>query len=575
MRILSSWEVVDVRWFLLSVFSLLFPVLCSSQVLLNEVYYDHAGTDEGYEFIELVNLADSPRSLEAYAIEFHDGASAGWVTIWRASPTDTAAAGGLFVLGGEYVVPPPDAHCELGLQNGPDAVRLVAGGHVVDLLGYGALGDAQYFEGAPAPDAESGTSLARHPDGADSDDNESDFSAAAPSPGRFNTSRHDVALRLAATTPCRDARPDAGVEVLSFSAVNLGIEPVGSGAVTVVVADSTDLGEMPALSVEVSGAIPAGDSARVEIAVDLSLGTHRLRASAIYGADDRPENDALVIWRRVGASPLVVSEVMSYPRSGCPEYVELFNGGAVPYDLLGHRIHDAAHAPELIVTTERIIPPGGFAVLTSDAEGLSAWFPKIEAGVVVEIEGRWPTLNQTGGAVADSIVILDGALLPVERVAYPPQPADTGGRSLERVDLYPGPGPHTWVLASAAAGGSPGERSPNSSVAPPEGRCVSVSPNPFDPYRCEVLVVTVPPRDEPERVVVGVFDIAGRRIADLGTAAAFPSTLVWDGEDSEGGTVLPGIYVLACEFFSVTNGSRRVERVVVGCGRRNSPGGSH
>ena len=365
---MSVWEVVDVRWFFLSVFSLLFPVLCRSQVVLNEVYYDHVGTDEGYEFIELVNPAGVSIALEGYAIEFHDGASAGWVTIWRANLADTIAAAGLFVVGGERVVPPADARAELGLQNGPDAVRLVAAGHTLDLLGYGLLSDAQYFEAAPAPDVESGMSLARLPDGADSDNNANDFAAAAPSPGRFNIARHDVALRLAGGTPSRDARSDAGVEVFSFDVLNLGIEPVNAGAVTVEVADSNDLGVMPTIVAPASVAIPSGDSARVDIAVDLSIGYHRLRAAAVCAADERPENDTVLILRRVGLSPLVVSEVMSDPCEGCPEYVELFNSGAVPYDLAGHWMHDAAHAPELIVSTTRIIPPGGFLALTGDSD---------------------------------------------------------------------------------------------------------------------------------------------------------------------------------------------------------------
>jgi len=562
-----------VRWFFLALFSLLFPVLCRSQVLLNEVYYDHFGTDEGYEFIELVNLTDAPLALEGYALEFHDGASVGWVTIWQASSLDTIARAGLFVVGGQRVVPLPDAFDELGLQNGPDAVRLVAGWRVVDLLGYGLLGDPQYFERAPAPDVESGMSLARRPDGADSDDNETDFAAAAPSPGRFNTARHDVALRLAGDTRARDARADAGVEVFSLYVVNLGLEPVDPGTVTAEITDSTDLGRVATTSAPVLHAIAVGESARVELGAELSIGRHWIRASAVCPGDERPENDTVWMLRRVGSSPLLVSEVMSYPFQGCPEYVELFNGGAAPYDLVGHWIHDAAHGPELIVSTSSVIPSGGFAVLTADAEGLLAWFPELAAAAVVEIEGRWPTLNQTGGSgEADSVVVLDAAFLPVERVAYPPQPTDAEGRSLERVDLFPGPGPHTWVLSSAARGGSPGERSRDSRLAPPEGRRVAVSPNPFDPYRSEYLVVTVPRRDEPERVVVGVFDIGGRRVAELGSATVFPTTLVWDGKDGGGEIVLPGIYVLACEFFSVTTGSRRVERVVVGCGRRNNAG---
>ena len=82
------------------------------------------------------------------------------------------------------------------LQNGPDAVRLVQQGRVLDRVGYGALNDPGFYEGRPAlddPDA----SLARIPDGRDSDDNAADFQAARPSPGRRNAPQREWRVSLA------------------------------------------------------------------------------------------------------------------------------------------------------------------------------------------------------------------------------------------------------------------------------------------------------------------------------------------------------------------------------------------
>ena len=557
------------RWFLLFLFAALLPAAAQGDVLLNEIYYDHPGSDEGFEFVELVNPDTAAVPLAGLTIEFHDGSSSGWIAIWRAAAGDTIAPGGLFVVGGEFVVPIPEAVDELGLQNGPDAVRIARDGVVVDLVGYGPLGSPAYYESEPAPDVDAGESLARRPDGEDTENNSADLEPAGPSPGRRNTARRDAALRAAPETPRGDARPQGGVEILAFHVVNLGLNTIEPGSAAVSLSDSTASGPAFLGGSVVGHAVAAGDSVRFEIAADLAPGDHRLVAAVALGGDERGENDRVELRRRVGFSPVIVSEIMSDPRDGCPEYVELFNTGPVDYDLAGHRIRDAARGGGLIASGPSVIPAGGFIVLTGDAAGLAACFDGVPSERVVDIEGAWPSLNQTGSAgFADSVVIADAEAIPVERVAYPPQPSGARGRSLERVDLFAGAGPHTWLLSSGERGGSPGERSRIARDAPPEGAGVTVSPNPFDPYRSEALVVSIPERRGTARVVVEAFDMSGRRVAQVGTVRAFPAALVWDGRDSGGRTVPPGLYVLACEFFEANAGSRYVERVVVGCGRK-------
>src|SRR5207237_1137309 len=103
-------------------------------------------------------------ALAGVRLEAGDGAGPGrWTPRWTGQTGDTLAPGGRFVIGGTLVSPAPQAIVNLSLQNGPDAVRLVWPDGAVETVGYGALSDAEYFCGAPAPDVGSGQSLARIP----------------------------------------------------------------------------------------------------------------------------------------------------------------------------------------------------------------------------------------------------------------------------------------------------------------------------------------------------------------------------------------------------------------------------
>ena len=50
----------------------------------------------------------------------------------------------------------------------------------------------------------------------------------------------------------------------------------------------------------------------------------------------------------------------------------------------------------------------------------------------------------------------------------------------------------------------------------------------------------------PRPVVIGVYDLSGRQIALISdaTATAGRQALAWDGRDTQGHTVAPGVYIL-------------------------------
>ena len=122
-------------------------------VVINEVLYDPAGSDGGYEFVELFNQADAAIGLEGWIFETGNGSyQARWKLEWTGSRMDTIGPRGFFVIGEEGVLPGPDAVTALDLQNGPDGCRLTDPVGGTDVVGWGSLGFEEYFEGEPAAD---------------------------------------------------------------------------------------------------------------------------------------------------------------------------------------------------------------------------------------------------------------------------------------------------------------------------------------------------------------------------------------------------------------------------------------
>src|SRR5437773_479603 len=192
-------------------------------LLLNEVLYDPLGPDEQHEFVELWNPDSTVVPLEGVALEAGDGARPdSWTIVWRGGAGSVAAPGVAFLVAGDALLG--------ALQNGPDAVRLVRNGAVLDLLGYGDLEAPALYEGAPAPDAGSGQSLARVRDGADTGVNRDDWAVESePTPGAAN--HPDVRLRISrsgvVTTP-EVAWPGEEVELRAWIR-NSGRLPIGEG----------------------------------------------------------------------------------------------------------------------------------------------------------------------------------------------------------------------------------------------------------------------------------------------------------------------------------------------------------
>jgi len=156
--------------------------------VISEVLYDAVGADNGYMFVELYGTpGDTLSGLSLQGIKGSTGLSYVLLNL-----NGTFNANGVFVVAdnsgdGTSKVPNADLILNFDLQNGPDSVQLKSGGSVIDALGYGVFGAGTFFagEGASAPGAAPGQTVARRYADIDTNDNAADFIVQSmPTPGQ-------------------------------------------------------------------------------------------------------------------------------------------------------------------------------------------------------------------------------------------------------------------------------------------------------------------------------------------------------------------------------------------------------
>ena len=517
-------------------FTLIALALCApaSYPLIAEVFYDAVGDDTGLEFVEIFNPHPAPFPLSGARLEAGDGAGPGrWTLRWVGAPGDTVAAGCRFVIGGARVVPAPHAVAQLDLQNGPDAVRMVWPNGAVETVGYGAHTEAEYFCGAPAPDAASGQSLARTPDDADLGSNAQDFAAAAPSPGAANRPGRDAALvRGTLAVEPEQPAPDA-LATLTGALVNRGAEAIAERETEIVVGDASVPGGPPLAVRALERGLSPGDTAAFTVPLPgFAAGKWRLAVRARIAGDGAPDNDADSLAIRIGPGPLEVTEIQFHPGAGEGEWVEVRNRARASLPLTEFSLADRRGSPGL--------PAGGFgpfaaeslAVLAQDRAALLARFPALDSTRVWDVR-PWGSLNNSNDStgVADVVTVRESDGTLCERVAYSASGVPAGVPLERRAD-------GTWGPAGTPLG-TPLE--PPRALPSLNGR-FALTPRRIaaSGTRTAILGWELPwPRGW---ITVDLYDLAGRRVLQVlpETAVTARGERTWNA-----GQVPPGLYVMA------------------------------
>lgn len=161
---------------------------------INEIWYDPPGTDGATSpcFIEL--RGDPGLDLTTYSLKFTRGSDGTEYVPPFKLDTFTMGSGGYFVvlrLASDLAALPAGANGVLSsksdMQNGPNNLLLLKDATVIDAIGYGTFAGNFQGEGSAAIDpTNAAQTVCRLPDGADTNDNASDFELCTPTQGAPN-----------------------------------------------------------------------------------------------------------------------------------------------------------------------------------------------------------------------------------------------------------------------------------------------------------------------------------------------------------------------------------------------------
>jgi len=547
--------------FILVIANLCVGTICRAQVVINEVYYDAPGMDEGREFIELYNAGASPCDLTGYALESLDGASGRRSTVWSAPPGLMIESGACLCVSGGFGNPAPGLLLKGALGNGPDAVRLVSGDQTIDLIGYGDLELPGFCESSPAVDVEPGFSLARKPDGVDTGRNNVDFVEAIPTPGAKNFFSRDVALAIETDglIPCRGSPLPIRIIL-----ANSGLEPFSE---RVSICAEASLGGRPAASerVERDVSIPVSGSDSILLMLPVPAASRfDVRSFVSSVADEHRSNDTAAA--AVGTSPgeVVVNEIMYRPGEGRGEWMELEGNGEAACNLRGWTLCDATRRKRFIVGEDLFLAPGEFLILAEDSAAFAREYPDCPAPVRRPV-GGWPSLNDVDrGDFAETVEIFDSTGVLVERVAYRNLLGSERGRSIERVaeSACSSLGGGIWHRSAAGSGSTPGRENSVRMERMTPGGSIGISPNPFCPRTARNAVISGGAGEGETGFLVRIFDLGGievrRLFGENGGARVFSCR--WDGRANDGSCVRTGLYVCLVEFVRTGGGVCRREK---------------
>jgi predicted extracellular nuclease len=182
-------------------------VAASAGVVINEVYGGGGNSGATYknDFIELANRGSGAGSVDGWSVQYIS-ASPGPTTTWQVTAlTGSVAASGLYLVGeaagagGTLDLPTTQATGSINMSATAGTIALVdnstpltcktaadcaADSDVIDLVGYGTAVIDEGSADAPAP---SNTTSDQRTSAADTDQNGTDFTAAAPTPGAANS----------------------------------------------------------------------------------------------------------------------------------------------------------------------------------------------------------------------------------------------------------------------------------------------------------------------------------------------------------------------------------------------------
>jgi hypothetical protein len=249
------------------------------------------------------------------------------------------------------------------------------------------------------------------------------------------------------------------------------------------------------------------------------------------------------------SGPVVINEIMYAPRTGDPEWIEIYNKSTMNIDLAGWTIEDADSTRQRVLSLVSIIIESNcYACITQDSSGLHTQNPDVSCPIIQPLTG-WPKLNNSG----DRIILRDATGTFIDVLEYDDRWGGGDGKSLERIHPdWPSNSPLTWSTSVSASLAT--LCAPNSIYASALFRKteVCVEPDPFDTKTTISFKLTVPRA----LVKLEIYDIRGRLVRTLldQELSGSAGSVVWNGTNDKGERLRTGIYILYLEAINAEMG---------------------
>jgi hypothetical protein len=297
---------------------------------------------------------------------------------------------------------------------------------------------------------------------------------------------------------------------------------------------------------------------------DCNGATSNIYSSVTLGIPQQPvSNDVLI------------NEVLFYPPTGIPEFIELYNASRKVVNLNELRLCARTASSGLgvfkkMTTSGRLLMPGQLLAFTTNRDLLCSYYNCRSPENIQEVSSL-PSMPLDGGDVvllrADSTVIDE---LPYTSGQHFPLASELQGISLERLQYQlPASDAANWHFAAATVGyATPGW--PNSQRRGDAGDSLNIAllPEVFSPDGDGTADVTQLSWQLPAPGFIGnvtVYDLQGKPVRYLARNILMGNTgsLPWDGI-GENAVVLPsGIYIFFIEIFNIQGYVKRCKRTVV------------
>jgi hypothetical protein len=161
----------------------------TTQLSVNEV--ETGGSSSAAdEFVEIANAGTAPVDIGRFKLVYRSSAGTSDVSLATVPAGTVLAAGGFYLFAGSGYTgsATADQSFSTGLASTGGGIGIRdSSGRLIDSVGYGTATNA-LVEAAAAPAPSAGSSIARHPDGHDTQSNASDFTVGDTTPRASNGS---------------------------------------------------------------------------------------------------------------------------------------------------------------------------------------------------------------------------------------------------------------------------------------------------------------------------------------------------------------------------------------------------